>query len=173
MERPENLTMPNDFKYKKTYDKGKPVHGANDPFCIKHPKMDLSRRAKIFAPFDALRGFDAAVIAKNEVYEIRQDADDEVIYETGQKLCFLHELTKTVRMAMSNRIRVSVTFFDPCGEACDGTSSEEGKYRTVTGICLKVDPDIKRSILVDETVINFDDIKSIEILGSSEQPELL
>ncbi len=30
----------------------------------KHPKMDLGNRAKIFAPFSALRGFDIAVLTK-------------------------------------------------------------------------------------------------------------
>ena len=50
--------MVNNFKYQKVYDKGKPVHKKDDSFSIKHPAMDLSRRAKIFSPFDALKGFD-------------------------------------------------------------------------------------------------------------------
>ncbi len=50
--------MPSDFRYKKVYEKGKPVHKMPDAFTIKHPPMDLSKRAKIFSPFDALKGFD-------------------------------------------------------------------------------------------------------------------
>ncbi len=50
--------MINNFKYQKVYDKGKPVHRKYDSVSIKHPPMDLSRRAKIFSPFDALKGFD-------------------------------------------------------------------------------------------------------------------
>lgn len=48
---------PSSFRYKKVLEKGKPVHEKNDSFSIKHPAMDLSRRAKIFNPFDALKGF--------------------------------------------------------------------------------------------------------------------
>ncbi len=45
------------FRYRTVLEKGKPVHDKNDSFRIKHPPMDLSRRAKIFSPFDALKGF--------------------------------------------------------------------------------------------------------------------
>ena len=49
---------------KKVYLQGKPVHDSLDPFSAKHPKMDVAKRAKIFAPFDALRGFSAAILAE-------------------------------------------------------------------------------------------------------------
>ncbi len=58
--------MYNTFKYQKVYDKGKPVHQKFDSFSIKHPAMDLTRRAKIFSPFDALKGFNEE-IAKTEI----------------------------------------------------------------------------------------------------------
>ncbi len=168
----ENLIIPNNFKYRKVFDKGKPVHDLDDPFLIKHPKMDLSRRAKIFAPFDALRGFDVAVIAKNEVYENRKEADNEILEEIGQKLSFLNELTKTKNQAIANSIRVSVTFFKPCPEASDDSAYEGGQYSMITGVCLKVDPDIKRSIMIDDIWINFDDIKSIEIIEPPDKTEI-
>ncbi len=65
--------MPENFKYKEVFEKGKPVHDADDPFYIRHPRMDLSRRAKLFAPFDALRGFSAAVIAAGKQHEAGED----------------------------------------------------------------------------------------------------
>ncbi|SEA77978.1 hypothetical protein SAMN05216349_12830 [Oribacterium sp. KHPX15] len=49
--------FPPSFKYKSVLEKGKPVHDKYDSFSIRHPAMDLSRRAKIFSPFDALKGF--------------------------------------------------------------------------------------------------------------------
>ena len=52
-----NITLPPTFRYKSVFEKGKPKHEPNDTFSIKHPAMDLSRRAKIFSPFDALKGF--------------------------------------------------------------------------------------------------------------------
>lgn len=56
--------MPEDFAYWDVFLKGRPRHQKTDPFGIRHPAMDLGRRAKIFAPFDALRGFSAAIIAE-------------------------------------------------------------------------------------------------------------
>lgn len=55
--------VPQDFKYRETFLQERPRHQKTDPFRIRHPNMDVGRRAKIFAPFDALRGFSAALIA--------------------------------------------------------------------------------------------------------------
>lgn len=49
--------MPSSFKYKQVYEKGKPEHHFPDAFSIRHPPMALAKRAKIFSPFDALKGF--------------------------------------------------------------------------------------------------------------------
>ncbi len=48
-------------RYKKVLEKGKPVHDPYDDFSIRHPRMDLTRRAKIFSPFDALKGFNEEI----------------------------------------------------------------------------------------------------------------
>ena len=58
------LPMPAGFKYQDVFLKGRPVHQKTDPFGVRHPRMELLRRARIFAPFDALRGFRAAIIAR-------------------------------------------------------------------------------------------------------------
>ncbi len=54
---------PADFRYEKILIRGKPRHDETDAFRIRHPGMDVSKRAKIFAPFDALRGFRDALSA--------------------------------------------------------------------------------------------------------------
>ena len=56
-----NKTKPSTFKYQKVLEKGRPVHEPNDDFLRKHPRMDLTRRAKIFSPFDALKGYDEEI----------------------------------------------------------------------------------------------------------------
>lgn len=58
-------------EYKLAYENGKPKHSPYDSFSIKHPAMDLSRRAKIFSPFDALKGFD------EELASARTASEDE------------------------------------------------------------------------------------------------
>ena len=56
------MPEPRNFKYKAVAERGRPVHSPFDPFRLKHPGMPLEKRAKIFAPFDALRGFDFAIL---------------------------------------------------------------------------------------------------------------
>ena len=77
-------SLPSSFKYKTVFEKGKPVHEKYDSFSIRHPAMDLSRRAKIFAPFDALKGFDEAISAKEiedaSRNEYGNDNDDMIDY---------------------------------------------------------------------------------------------
>ena len=53
--------MPAGFKYTEVYQKGRPKHREWDAFMVKHPPMPASRWAKIYAPFDALKGFDEAI----------------------------------------------------------------------------------------------------------------
>ena len=55
------MTMPADFKYKDIYLMGRPVHDKQSSFYAKHPPMPPGRWAKIFAPFDALKGFDERI----------------------------------------------------------------------------------------------------------------
>ena len=56
-------------RYRKVYERGKPNHSPFDDFSIKHPAMDLSRRAKIFSPFDALKGFNEEIASTEQSFE--------------------------------------------------------------------------------------------------------
>lgn len=59
------MAMPADFRYRDVFLKGKPQHDRFDLFRIRHPSMDVGRRAKIFSPFDALKGFNEAIASKD------------------------------------------------------------------------------------------------------------
>ena len=50
------MPMPEDFRYQETARRGKPRHPIDDAFWQRHPKMKTEKRAKIFSPFDALKG---------------------------------------------------------------------------------------------------------------------
>ena len=56
-------------RYRKVYERGKPKHSPFDDFSIKHPAMDLSKRAKIFSPFDALKGFNEEIASTEQSFE--------------------------------------------------------------------------------------------------------
>ena len=82
MRKTGKKAMPADFRYREVFLKGKPQHDRFDPFRIRHPIMDRGRRAKIFAPFDALRGFREAIAAKdvpdsNTAQLSREEPDEE------------------------------------------------------------------------------------------------
>ena len=67
------------FRYREVYEKGKPVHEKNDSFSTKHPPMELSRRAKIFSPFDALKGFsDELAKAEQETANVFKEKNEPV-----------------------------------------------------------------------------------------------
>ena len=55
------MPMPADFRHRDLFYASRPVHQKFDEFSLRHPKMDTGHRAKIFAPFDALRGFSDAI----------------------------------------------------------------------------------------------------------------
>ena len=65
----DQIPIPENFRYKEALLKGPPQHEPYDDFRIKHPPMPLSKRAKIFSPFAALRGFDREIVAKQVEYE--------------------------------------------------------------------------------------------------------
>ena len=60
------IPMPADFRYREIFLQGRPRHTGTDPFRTRHPQMDKGRRAKIFAPFDALKGFNEAIVGEEE-----------------------------------------------------------------------------------------------------------
>lgn len=69
------MPMPANFRYRDVFLKGKPRHDQYDAFRIRHPQMDLGKRAKLFAPFDALRGFSFAILMKNEIHTDPRSSD--------------------------------------------------------------------------------------------------
>ena len=71
------MAMPADFRYRDVFLKGKPQHDRFDLFRIRHPSMDVGRRAKIFSPFDALKGFNEAIASKDVLYRERVELSDE------------------------------------------------------------------------------------------------
>ena len=93
MNDPKNIKIPKGFRYSEVLRRGKPVHEKFDSFSIRHPSMPLEKRAKIFSPFDALKGFREAISAKDVIYEYRKTLSDEDMRVLDQKLCLLRQLT--------------------------------------------------------------------------------
>lgn len=157
--------MPAGFRYREVFLKGKPQHDRYDSFRIRHPQMDVGKRAKLFAPFDALRGFDFAILMKNELYTEKSDMSPEDREELDRRLSILHNLTYNSRIARANRVQVSVTYYEPCSDVDSEAYGSQGQYKTITGICWNVDAEMTKTILIDGTRIPLEDIREIESPG--------
>ena len=159
------MPMPADFRYRDVLLNGKPSHDRNDPFLLRHPRMPAGKRAKIFAPFDALRGFDFAIMCKNELYTDKMLLSPEEQEELDRRFSILRNLTFNGRMARANRVQVSVTYYEACKDVNHEAYGSQGQYKTITGICWNVDAEVTKTILVDKMRIPMGDIVKIEAPG--------
>ena len=162
------MAMPANFRYRDVFLKGKPRHDRYDPFRIRHPSMDRGKRAKIFAPFDALKGFNEAVTAKEVLYENRISLSQEDQEELNRRLGILHGLTRNSRMARASQVQVTVTYYEPCHDENHEAYGLRGRYRTITGICREVDAEVTETILIDGMRIFLGDVLRIENAGEND-----
>ena len=140
------MPMPTDFKYKDVFLKGRPQHERYDAFSVRHPKMDCGKRAKIFAPFDALRGFNFAIMTKEVIYVEKPELSREDERELNRRLEILQNMTWNSRIAKRNQIIVTATYYVPCKDRIHEAYGKRGQLRSITGVCRNVDPDITQTI---------------------------
>ena len=156
------MQMPAGFKYRDIFMRGRPRHEKYDSFYIKHPPMPASRWAKIFAPFDALDGFDERIQSKTVLYEEKRRLSEGEIDELNRKLCRLHDLTRNGRLARKNRPAVTITYFSPCTDIENDWYGTGGKYEEISGTVLNVEMGSIRLRTEDgERTISFSDIRDI------------
>ena len=159
-------SLPDGFKYTAAFMAGRPKHDRFDDFSIKHPQMERGKRAKLFAPFDALDGYSECIDGKNVEYVERKILEPLQRSELNRRLQILQSLTRNSRLARENHITVSVTYFVPCTDMNHFAYQMKGQYVTQTGVCRKVDPDVDRTIIVGDAAIPLDDV--IEIVAADE-----
>ena len=125
----------------------RPVHNG-DLFSRRHPKM--TNRAKIFAPFAALVGFEDRVRNKEIEYVARRELSEE-----GQS--YLNKVLNRI----SRGDRVSVKYFEICSDHESKAFGRLGQYKTVSGCIRWVDAVGQRLVLEDQ-VIDFGDLYRLE-----------
>lgn len=155
------MAMPADFAYKTVYRNGPPRHGKYDDFRRRHPGMDVGRRAKIFSPFDALRGFDEGIHKEEVPYYNKLVLGEDELAELDRRIAILHALTRTARLARENRVTVCVRFFVPCADEDGFSPGVKGSYESVTGVVWKVDAAPYRALHIADRVIALADIVEI------------
>ena len=156
----DGRVIPLNFPYLSILMQGRPQHEM-DEFAFRHPRMDQGKRAKIFAPFDALDGYGESVSSKNIVYTDPITLDEGEQEELNRRLNILHNLTYNSRMAKANRVTVTVKYYVPCTDEHSFSCGIRGQYLTETGVVWKVDMEIGQTITVGRKSFSFEDIVSI------------
>ncbi len=121
----------------------------------RHPRMPVSSRAKIFAPFAALCGYEDEIGAENQ--KLAWTEKRELSPEEEARIS---DLLVQIKKGMT----VSVTRFQKSSPNSLRTPS--GTRQTLTGTVLLSDPVFRRlklSVEGADIVINFDDLESIQI----------
>ncbi len=114
-----------------------------------HPKMDLGNRAKLFSSFDALRGFDLALLAKQVERQLTVRAS---LLDDAQEL-----LDRKLHMVQPGA-KVSITYFRM--EKMIG-DREVGTYITETGTVEAIDRQ-EKAIVLSAAYIPCSDIIGLE-----------
>ena len=156
------MTMPANRGYADVFLRGYPRHERFDSFRLRHPSMDNGRRAKIFSPFDALKGFSEAVAAKEVLYEFKRELSEEEKEELNRRLGVLQKLTYNGRMARANKVTASITYYVPCSDKDNFSYGYRGQYLTETGIVWRIG---MRDVTIGEKRIPLVDIVAIESDG--------
>ena len=150
-----DMPMPAGFRYADVYKRGKPYHGTPnrldtyDIFYLRHPPMETSKRAKIFAPFDALHGYSERIEAKKIRYECRRELTTNEAEDLNTKMMFLLKRTSRHSRPDSSGTNVRITYFTPCTDPeNDAFGTNQGIYETVEGTVQRIDP-IKRILILD------------------------
>lgn len=117
----------------------------------KHPRMSLEDRAKIFAPFAALKGYEEAITAKQRIVVPR------IVLSEESKEYLDFQLGKIERiLSQGQHPIITVVYFQQ-----DRGSSDGGEYIQFTGMVAKYDQ-TSRILQIVEKRICLDDIYGIE-----------
>ena len=149
------MVIPADFPYGREFALGRP------DISWRHPGMDRQRRAKLFAPFDALSGFDEAIASKTIPYTDRTELSEAEQEHINQVLDRLHRLTPNSRIARLNSVRARALCFVPCRDRNSSAFGRQGLIEQIEGICRCVDP-VHKQVTIGDQVLPFSCLIGLE-----------
>ena len=156
------MPMPLNFKYRDTFLHGRPQHEPLSRFLMRHPSMSCSRRAKLFAPFEALKYFGDRIESKEVLYVRRKELSREAQDNLNRKIQLLHSVLYSRGFFHRKSLYpVTVTFFSPCKDKENEAYGSGGTYEKITGKIRLIDTRITNSIQIEETTIPLSDVADI------------
>ena len=126
----------------------RPIHNG-DLFSRRHPKM--SNRAKIFAPFAALVGFEDHIHRKEIEYTARRELGEE------EEANLNNVLGRLIRGD-----RVKVRYFEVCYDHESEAFGRLGLYKIANGCVRWVDA-VGQVLYLEDRAIDFGDLYRLEI----------
>ncbi len=140
--------------YEQLLRKGPPRH-QGDYFSLRHPRMSTAKRAKIFAPFAALKGFEEEVRSREIEYSVRPEKDEETIAALNRNLALLQERIRFHPAA-------EITFFSPCDDPHHEAYGLLGTIGTICGTVQEVN--VSRQFLrIEGRQIFFEDLQTVSL----------
>ena len=112
---------------------------------MQRPKMPIKERAKIFAPFDALKGFREMLVEEEIIKEERIEPSEDLIE-------YLSSIINQLEVGMMIEVKYYV--------------EKEKYYKKMTGIFTKIDK-VYKKITIVKTKININDIIDIKIIENT------
>ena len=158
---------PESFAYEPVLEQGPPEH-QGDYFSAKHPHMDYGRRAKIFAPFAALKGFEEEVQSKGVRYEKKRDLDPDELYDLNRQLHRLQMMTCDGRFARENMVKAEVEYYMLCEDEHNKAFHSKGQYVTMKEVVYQVD-ETAQQLRIGDRMIPFKDIYAIRFPTEEER----
>ena len=156
-------------KYRAAFGRCRPRHDPYDDFSLRHPKMLLGQRAKIFSPFSALKGFEEAIEEKLERYVEKRELTEEEQEQLESTLALLRERTRSLRLVKESPVIASVTYYVPCPDENHEAYGLLGSYETLTGVVQRVDPVLTGTLRIDDRDVSLSDLAQIRILEEKEE----
>ena len=155
----ERIIRATKFEYADIINRVRPIHKA-DRFSYKYPRMSNEKRAKIFAPFAALSGYDDALAEKEVIYDIKRVLTDDEDCDLDCKIATIYEKCSNSILARENGVEVRILYFEPLAD-----DELHGRYLEVIGLVTKVRPD-KGTITILDKEIPLRSIYKLEILNA-------
>ena len=112
---------------------------------MQRQKMPIKERAKIFAPFDALKGFREMLVEEEIIKEPKKEPSEDLII-------YLSNVINSLEVGMLVEVKHYV-LKDEC-------------YKKTTGVFTKLDRVYKRISIV-KTKINIEDIINIKVIENA------
>ena len=115
--------------------------------------MPRLNRAKLFAPFAALSGFERCIRSSEIVYESRRALSDAAMERLNRQL---------VRLSKHPDATVTVEYFEVCADPHHEGFGRLGQYRRLKGAAHRPDH-LRQTLRVDDTDIRFEDLYRLEV----------